>query len=90
MRPNRRQFLTAAIGALAAPAATPPPIRFATSGFIWQENIEEGIRTTARFRFHGIEPFRQHMVKYLDKPGELKKQLDAVGISLVKIGRAHV
>ena len=64
--PTRRQFLTASLGALAAPAA-PPPIRFATSGFIWQDNIEEGILTTARFGFHGIEPFRQHMVRFLDR-----------------------
>lgn len=77
---NRREFLAAGIGAA---AAAQPPIRFATSGFIWQQDIEEGIRTTARFGFHGIEPFRQHILKYLDKPQELKKQLDAAGISLV-------
>ena len=80
---SRREFLTAGLGALAAPAAAPSPIRFATSGFIWQENIEEGIRTTARFGFHGIEPFREHIRKYLDKPQALRRQLDAAGISLV-------
>ncbi len=80
---NRREFLAAAIGALAAHGAEPPRIRFATSGYIWQEQIEEGIRTTARFGFHGIEPFRPHVVKYLDKPRALKDLLDAAGISLV-------
>jgi inosose dehydratase len=79
---NRREFLAAALGPFSA-AAAPPPIRIATSGYIWQENIEEGIRTTARFGFHGIEPFRQHIVKYLDQPQALKKQLDDAGISLV-------
>ena len=81
---TRRTFLTTALSSLAARAAAPAPaIRFATSGFIWQNNIEEGIRTTARFGFHGLEPFRQHLTKYLDQPQELKKQLDAAGISLV-------
>jgi inosose dehydratase len=82
--PNtRREFLAAGLGALAAPAAAPPAIRFATSGIIWMENIEEGIRTTARFGFHGIEPFRRNLLKYLDKPQALKAQLDAAGIALV-------
>lgn len=80
---SRREFLAAGLSAYAAQGATPPAIRFATSGFIWQENIEEGIRTTARFGFHGIEPFRQHILKYLDKPQALKSLLDAAGISLV-------
>ena len=77
---RRRDFLAAA--ASAAPAAE-PNIRIATSGFIWQMNIEEGIRTTARFGFHGIEPFRNHIMKYLGQPKELKKQLDDAGIALV-------
>lgn len=80
---NRREFLAAGLGTLSAQSAGRPAIRFATSGFIWQENIEEGIRTTARFGFHGIEPFRQHILKYLDKPQALKQQLEAAGISLV-------
>lgn len=80
---NRREFLAAALGALAAPGAKQPPIRFATSGYIWQDNVEEGVRTTARFGFHGIEPFRQHMLRFLDKPQALKSLLDAAGISLV-------
>ncbi|MBI3679528.1 MAG: TIM barrel protein [Acidobacteria bacterium] len=80
---NRRHFLSTGLAAVAAQAAPQPKIRFATSGFIWQENIEEGIRTTARFGFHGIEPFRQHILKYVGKPLELKRQLDAAGISLV-------
>ncbi|MDA2938101.1 sugar phosphate isomerase/epimerase, partial [Acidobacteria bacterium AH-259-A15] len=80
---NRREFLAAGLGTVAALGAKLPPIRLALSGYIWQENIEEGIRTTARFGFHGIEPFRQHILKYLDKPQVLKNQLDEAGISLV-------
>jgi sugar phosphate isomerase/epimerase len=85
---NRRAFLNTSLSSLGAAWGIPlmaatPRIRIATSGFIWQNEIEEGIRTTARFGFHGIEPFRSHMTKYLDQPLALKKQLDAAGIALV-------
>ena len=71
-----------ATGSLAALSA-PSKIRLATSGFIWQNDIETGIRDTARFGFRGIEPFRQHLMKYLGRPGDLKRQLDAAGVALV-------
>lgn len=82
---TRRSFLSSGVAALATASAatTRPKIRIATSGFIWQDNIEEGIRTTARFGFHGIEPFRPHVARYLDRPKELKALLDAAGIALV-------
>lgn len=76
---NRRQLLASA----ALPALAASNIRFATGGYIWQSEIEEGIRTTARFGFQGIEPFRQHILKYLDRPLDLKKQLDAARLSMV-------
>ncbi|MBK5291477.1 MAG: TIM barrel protein [Acidobacteriia bacterium] len=79
---DRRHFLMAVLGTVAARAAT-AGIRFASSGFIWQNNIEEGIQTTARFGFKGIEPFRQHVTKYLDRPRELKRLLDDAGIQMV-------
>ena len=80
---NRRQFVTAAAGLAAANAATARDIRWAISGYMWQKEVEQGIKDTARFGFHGIEPFRQHILSYLDKPQALKDQLDAAGISLV-------
>jgi inosose dehydratase len=83
MNLDRRQFLAAGLSTLALQGAPQKRVRFATSGFIWQEDIEDGIRTTARFGFQGIEPFREHILKYLERPLELKKQLDAAGISLV-------
>ena len=79
---GRREFLAGSLAGLAASAAADPPMRIATSGFIWQNEIEDGIRTTARFGFHGIEPFRHHVAKYLDRPQELKKQLDDAGIAM--------
>jgi inosose dehydratase len=79
---NRRHFLLAAAAA-AVRAAERPRIRFAASGFIWQENIDEAVRTAARFGFAGLEPFRQHLTRYLERPLELKQRLDAAGLSLV-------
>lgn len=83
MKLDRRAFLSTSFKALALSAAPQHRIRFATSGYIWHANIEEGIRTSAQFGFQGIEPFREHILKYLDRPQQLKKQLDAAGISLV-------
>src|SRR6266852_1439884 len=83
MAQNRRHFLASSLGALAAQAAATPAIGFATGGYIWQDNIEEAIRTTPRFGFRGIEPFRQHILKYLDKPQTLKAEFDSAGLTLV-------
>lgn len=80
---TRRNFLATALAMPALSGAASSKIRFALSGFIWQNEIEQGIRDTARFGFHGIEPFRQHILPYLDKPQALKEQLDAAGIRLV-------
>jgi sugar phosphate isomerase/epimerase len=76
--------------ALAAPQ---PNIRYGISGQVWEGdgvlvkawggNIEEGIKETARMGFQGIEPFRQHIVKYLAQPMALKKLLDASGIAML-------
>ena len=49
---------------------------------MWQDGVEEGIRDCARYGFDGIEPFRDNILEYLDKPQALKDQLDAAGIAL--------
>jgi inosose dehydratase len=94
--PHRRAFLAgaAALGAgLATGAAAAPgsAIRYSISGQMWDGdgevvkmwggNIEEGIKECARMGFDGIEPFRQHVMKYLDNPAALKKQADDAGIA---------
>ena len=91
---NRRQFLGAAAAAAAfgcsedaAPekAATTAPassIRFAYSGFPWAENVEEAIVMAAKYGFHGVEPFRNHVMKYVNDPQALKAHFDAAGISM--------
>lgn len=80
---SRREFLAGSLGMAAVPQAGGRAIRFAVSGYMWQKEIEQGIRAVARFGFHGIEPFRQHVLKYLDKPRLLKEQLDRAGVELV-------
>lgn len=79
---DRRRFLASALTAGVARGEQQRRIRFAYSGFVWQNEIEEGIRTTARFGFHGIEPFRQHILPYLERPLALKDRLDEAGIVL--------
>lgn len=79
---SRRRFLAGLLGAGGLRGAA-GPIRFALSGFIWQNQIERGIRETAQFGFHGIEPFRQHLMPYLDKPAALKEELERAGIAMV-------
>lgn len=74
----------------AVQAAPNSAIRYSISGQMWDGdgevvkmwggNIEESIRECARMGFDGIEPFRQHVTKYLGNPAALKKQADAAGI----------
>ena len=49
----------------------------------WAGNIEEGIKEVGRVGLDGIEPFRNHIVKYLNSPEALKRQLDEAGIAMV-------
>jgi sugar phosphate isomerase/epimerase len=49
----------------------------------WAGNIEEGIREVGRVGLDGIEPFRNHIVKYLNNPAALKRQLDDAGIAML-------
>ena len=77
--PTRRRFLqtSAALGAtMAAPGAAqakPLPFRFAYSAISWGTDIEEAARVGERLGFPGVEPFRNNIMNYLDKPLALKK-----------------
>ena len=91
---NRREFLSvvglAAVGCSDSttpeqPAAAPEAaskIRFAYSGFPWSENVEEAITMAAKYGFHGVEPFRNHVMKYVGDPQALKAKFDEAGISM--------
>jgi inosose dehydratase len=91
---NRRNFLSiaglAAVGCsndappeqtAAAPAAA-GKIRIAYSGFPWAENVEEAITMAAKYGFHGVEPFRNHVMKYVADPQALKAKFDEAGIAM--------
>jgi inosose dehydratase len=89
---NRREFIVAgtAAAALTARAATSDKMRFAMSGHEFRHtppHPEAGIKMTARYGYHGLEPFQEDIAKYLDKrPEELKKVLDASGLALATVG----
>ena len=84
---DRRAFLSVALGAPAL-AAQGDRFRIAYSGFPWRENVEEAVATVARHGFAGLEPFRNHVLAYLDKPQALKDKLDEAGIELVTCSNA--
>jgi len=77
---TRRHFLATAAAATALPAAAAPgklPFRYAFSAISWETQVEEAIAVGERLGFPGIEPFRQNVVNYLDKPLALKALMDA-------------
>src|SRR5579863_6716675 len=88
---NRRQFLVTSAGAaIAAQAAPDDKMRFAMSGHEFRHtppHPEAGIKMTAQYGYHGLEPFQEDVAKYLDKPpAALKEVLDASGLALCTIG----
>src|SRR5690242_1324624 len=87
---NRRDFLATGLGAAAAAARPADKMRFAMSAHEFvttSPHPEAGIAMTARFGYHGFEPFEEDIAKYVDQPPEkLKEVLDAAGISLCTVG----
>jgi inosose dehydratase len=57
--------------------------RIGYSGFAFQHEVEQGIAMLGAYGLHGIEPFRNHVMPYLDRPEAMKDLLDAAGIELV-------
>jgi inosose dehydratase len=90
MRLTRRHFIqtSAALGATAlgaspAAAARPLPFRYGYSAISWETNIEEAIKAGHRLGMRGIEPFRQNVVNYLDRPLALKALMDDAGMQMI-------
>jgi hypothetical protein len=54
----------------------PLPFRYAYSAISWETDIEEAVRVGEKLGFPGIEPFRNNIMNYLDKPLALKKFMD--------------
>jgi inosose dehydratase len=85
---SRRSFLE--LGALAALASGPVlaagrrmPFRFGVSAASFGTNIEQAIQVAARVGLPGLEPFRDNVINYLDRPLELKKIFDAAGVTMI-------
>jgi inosose dehydratase len=90
---NRREFLGTSLGSLVASAARALPgdrMRYAMSGHQFRTtppHPETGIRMTAQYGYHGLEPFQEDVARYLDRPPqELKRVLDEAGLALCTIG----
>jgi inosose dehydratase len=87
--PTRRRFLqtSAALAAgglgITPAAAKPLPFRYGYSAISWGTNIEEAIKVGHRVGLPGIEPFRENVVNYLDKPLALKKLMDDAGLQMI-------
>jgi inosose dehydratase len=89
--PTRRHFLQTSAAAAAAAGvpgaalaqAKPLPFRYGYSAISWETNIEEAIKVGQRVGLPGIEPFRQNIVNYLDKPLALKKIMSDHGLTMV-------
>ncbi|MEI7791084.1 MAG: sugar phosphate isomerase/epimerase [Alphaproteobacteria bacterium] len=90
---SRRRFIqtSSAFGAglagasglgLAAAAAKPLSFRYGYSAISWGTDIEEAIKVGQRVGLPGIEPFRQNVVNYLDKPLVLKKLMADHGLHM--------
>jgi inosose dehydratase len=71
-------------------SAPQPDIRFRFSApaVAWNENIEEAIKVASRLGFPGLEPSRQNVIHYLDKPLVLRKLFDDAGVTMVTCSNA--
>jgi inosose dehydratase len=88
---NRREFLATSLGVPVAAQAMPgDKMRFSMSGHQFRTTLphpEMGIKMTAAYGYHGIEPFQDDMPQYLKQPPEVfKKLLDSAGIALCTVG----
>jgi inosose dehydratase len=86
---GRREFLKSAAalagtGFFGLPAAAASlPFRYACSAISWGTHIEDAIAVASRLGLPGLEPFRQNVIHYLDRPLDLKKLFDAAHVRMV-------
>ena len=78
---DRRHFLVTAAAVTALPGAALAqgklPFRYAYSAISWGADIETAVTVGEKLGFPGIEPFRQNVVNWLDRPKALKAFMDA-------------
>jgi len=85
---SRRSLLQFAGLAALAPGTTLAagrrmPFRFGVSAASFGTNVEQAIQVAARVGLPGLEPFRENVINYLDRPLELKKIFDAAGVTMI-------
>ncbi len=90
---TRRELFGAALGAVAAAPVFALPgdkMRYAMSGHqfrFMKPHPDTGVKMTAQYGYHGLEPFEDDMPQYIKQPPEVFKQvLDAAGIALCTVG----
>ncbi len=89
MSVNRREFL-AAIAAAGLSAAAQPESRYHvgittnTRGG-WEKDVFLSFREAREVGYHYVESFINYFTAYLDKPAELQKKIDEIGVKFVTI-----
>src|SRR6266545_6647891 len=86
MRLDRRQFLISAAAPLAAAPA--PQYRLGittnTRGG-WEEDVFLSFREAREVGYRNVESFVQYFTDYLDRPEELRRKIDEIGVGFVTI-----
>jgi inosose dehydratase len=91
MPTTRRQFLETTLGvaataALASPAASPYRIGITTNtrgG--WEDDVFLSFREAREVGYRNVESFMHYFTGYMDKPQELQKKIDEIGVRFVTI-----
>jgi sugar phosphate isomerase/epimerase len=85
---NRRGFLAASLGAAAAQGASRGTYRVGittnTRGG-WEKEVFRSFEEAHAIGYRNVESFIHYFVDYWEKPQELKKRLDDIGVSFVTI-----
>lgn len=88
---TRRQFAHTVTWAALASAAPEPRYRVGittnTRGG-WEKDVFLSFREAREVGFHYVESFISYFTGYLDKPGELKKKIDEIGVQFVTISNS--
>ncbi len=91
MQTTRRQFLETALGAaataaLASAAASPYRIGITTNtrgG--WEDDVFLSFREAREAGYRNVESFMHYFTAYMDKPEQLQKKIDQIGVRFVTI-----
>src|SRR5260370_7453808 len=92
MRVNRREFLGSIVATSLGLAAPSQPryrvgITTNTRGG-WEKDVFLSFREAHEVGYHYVESFINYFTAYLDKPAELQKKIDEIGVNFVTISTA--